>query len=44
MERKAHDLPDEPVELGTASAVTLGIGGPFAEKETQMPSGGISDE
>ena len=44
MERKTNDLPDEPVELGTASAATLGNGGPFPEKETQMLTGGISDE
>ena len=44
MERKINDLPDEPVELGTASAVTLGSGGPFPEKETSMLTGGISDE
>lgn len=44
MERKTDDLHDEPIELGTASAVTLGAGGPFTEKETQMLTGGISDE
>ena len=44
MERDTNDLPDETVELGTASAVTLGAGGPFAETETQMLTGGISDE
>ena len=44
MERKTHDIPEEPVELGTASAVTLGNHGLFPEKEVTMPTGGISDE
>lgn len=44
MERKANDHTDEPIELGTASAVTLGNRGLFPEKEVTMLAGGISDE
>lgn len=44
MERKTNDVRKEPVELGTASAVTLGNHGLFPEKEVSMPTGGISDE
>lgn len=42
MERTSQTA--EPVELGTASAVTLGNSGLFPEKEVTMPHGGISDE
>ena len=44
MERKPVDINEEPVELGTASAVTLGNHGIFPEKEGTMLTGGISDE
>lgn len=44
MERRTNDLHNEPIELGTASAVTLGNHGPFPEKEVTMLTGGISDE
>lgn len=44
MERKNDERHDEPVELGVASLLTLGSGGPFAEKETTMLHSGISDE
>lgn len=42
MERTSND--HEPLELGTASAVTLGNSGFLPEKEVTMPHGGISDE
>lgn len=44
MERKSQDLHEELIELGIASAVTLGNVGLFPEKETTMNAGGISDE
>lgn len=40
---KREDIHDEPVELGIASAVTLGNIGPFPEKESSMHLG-IADE
>jgi hypothetical protein len=44
MERKFDTRQDEPLELGTASAVTLGNHGFFPEKETTMLTGAISDD
>lgn len=44
MERNAKVPIDEPVELGTASTVTLGNRGLFPEKEVTMLAGGISDD
>jgi hypothetical protein len=44
MERKNHEVHEEPTELGTASVVTLGNVGLFPEKELTMNTGGISDE
>lgn len=44
MERKSNDTRDDLVELGTASAVTLGNHGLFPEKEVTMPAAGLSDE
>lgn len=43
MERNLDSLQDEPIELGTASAVTLGNFGLIPEKEVTMHLG-ISDE
>ncbi len=44
MERQTDKNQDEPLELGTASAVTLGNHGYIPEKATLMPSGAISDD
>lgn len=43
MDRNDQIISEEPVELGTASAVTLGNFGIIPEKEVTM-SLGISDE
>lgn len=44
MNKSSHDHHAEPVELGVASIATQGSGGPFAEKETRMLVGAISDD
>lgn len=44
MERQVDKSQDEPLELGTASAVTLGNSGYFPEKATLMLTGAISDD
>jgi hypothetical protein len=44
MDKSSHDHRAEPVELGVASIATQGNGGPFAEKETTMLVGAISDD
>jgi hypothetical protein len=44
MGKNNYDHRAEPAELGVASVVTQGAGGPFAEKETNMLVGAISDD